>query len=63
MHRTTLTALTLAASLSAQSFTYTDFSNIASLNLLGNAAQSDIPALNGFRFARSLTDIASRWAD
>ena len=40
MHRTFLTAVTLAASLSAQSFTYTDFSNIASLNLLGNAAQS-----------------------
>lgn len=36
----TLTALALSASLAAQSFTYTDFSNVASLNLLGSAAQS-----------------------
>ena len=35
-----LSALALSASLAAQSFTYTDFSNVASLNLLGNAAQS-----------------------
>ena len=35
-----LTALALSASLAAQSFTYTDFSTVTSLNLLGNAAQS-----------------------
>ncbi len=36
----TLTALAFSASLAAQSFTYTDFSNVTSLNLLGSAAQS-----------------------
>ena len=35
-----LTALALSASLTAQSFAYTDFSTVTSLNLLGNAAQS-----------------------
>ena len=35
-----LAALTATAALSAQSFTYTDFSSTAQLSLLGNAAQS-----------------------
>ena len=35
-----LTALALSASLTAQSFAYTDFSTVTSLNLLGSAAQS-----------------------
>ena len=35
-----LSLLALSASLAAQSFTYTDFSSVASLNLLGSAAQS-----------------------